>query len=351
MGEGSGRVFVICGTFAPIQSPVPMDFLAFDKQPGALRPTYVLAGDQAAFRRRAAEKIAALAPDADLLRLDGAEASVGRIAEELYTRSFFSKRKVILVRGAESFFPRPNAKGAEKLDALAEIVAAHKGPDVLVLDCGKWDKRFRGSKAIEKAAEFVDCGPLQDRDVPRWFERRAKELGTSFAAGAADELFARIGNDLSRGEAELEKLRTYASGRAIGIEDVRTMVELERSYVIWDLLDAVATGDARTSLRMLRGHFRDGEKLVALVAMLLWNVRRLAQGYRAYRKGGAAEVRSKIRMPWDKVEGFVKLASGWTPSRTRAWLRLLLEADLEAKSGGDEELTGEVLVLRLARAS
>lgn len=344
-------VFVIFGPPTPIQLPFPMDFLTFDKQPGALRPTYVLAGDQAAFRRRAVEKIAALAPDADMLRLDAGEASVGRISEELHTRSFFSKRKVLFVRGAEAFFPRPNAKGAEKLDALAELVAAHKGPDVLVLDCGKWDKRYRGSKAIEKAAEFVDCGPLQDRDVPKWFERRAKDLGTSFAGGAADELFARIGNDLSRGEAELEKLRTYAAGRAIGIEDVRTMVELERSYVIWDLLDAVAVGDARTALKMLRGHFRDGEKLVALVAMLLWNVRRLAQGYRAYRKGGAAEIRARIRMPWDKVDGFVKLASMWTPAKTKLWLRLLLDADLDAKSGGDEELTGEVLLLKLARAS
>ena len=27
-------------------------YIAFDKQPGALRPTYVLAGDQAAFRRQ-----------------------------------------------------------------------------------------------------------------------------------------------------------------------------------------------------------------------------------------------------------------------------------------------------------
>lgn len=328
-----------------------MDFLSFDKSPGALRPSYVLAGDQGAFRRRAAEKLAAQVPEADVLRMDADETPPGRILEELRTRSFFAKRKVILVRGAEAYFPRPNAKGAEKLDALAEIVAAHKGPDVLILDCEKWDKRYRGSKAIEKAAEFVDCGPLQDKDLPKWFERRAKELGSSMAAGAADELFARIGNDLTRGEAELEKLRTYASGRAIAIEDVRAMVELERSYQIWDLLDAVAAGDSRGALKMLRAHFRDGEKLVALVAMLLWNVRRLSQGYRAYRKGGAAEIRSKIRMPWDKVDGFVKLASAWTPSRTRSWLRLLLEADLDAKSGGDEELTGEVLVLKLSRAS
>ncbi|MCE9582121.1 MAG: DNA polymerase III subunit delta [Planctomycetes bacterium] len=328
-----------------------MDFLTFDKQPGALRPSYVLAGDQAAFRRRAAEKIAAMAPDADVLRLDAAEAGVGRVSEELHTRSFFSKRKVVIVRGAEAFFPRPNAKSADKLDALAELVAAHKGPDVLILDSGKWDKRFRGSKAIEKSAELIDCGPLPDRDVPKWFERRAKELGTSLGTGAADEMFARIGNDLSRAEAEMEKLRTYAAGRAIGLEDVRVMVELERSYVIWDLLDAVVAGDTRTALKMLRGHFRDGERLVALVAMLLWNVRRLAQGHRAYRKGGAAEIRAKIRMPWDKVDGFVKLASGWTPAKTRGWLKLLLDADLEAKSGGDAELTGEVLVLKLSRAS
>jgi len=328
-----------------------MDFLAFDRQPGALRPTTIVAGDQGTFRRRALERIAGLAPDADILRLDARETPVGRISDELHTRSFFSKRKILLVSNVEAYFPRPNAKAADNLDALAEIVAGHKGPDALVLDTVKWDKRFRGSKAIEKTAEFVDCGPLPDRDVPRWFERRAKELGGSLAAGAAEELFARIGNDLSRAEAELEKLRTYAGARAIAVEDVRTMVELERSYVIWDLLDAVAVGDVRTALKMLRGHFRDGEKLVALVALLLWNVRRLAQGYRLYRKGGAAEVRSKIRMPWDKVDGFVKLASGWTPSKTRSWLKHLLEADLDAKSGGDEELTGELLVLRLARAS
>jgi DNA polymerase III delta subunit len=61
-------------------------------------------------------------------------------------------------------------------------------------------------------------------------------------------------------------------------------------------------------------------------------------------------VRAKIRMPPDKVEAFVKLAAGWTPAKTKAWLRWLLEADLDSKSGWDDELAGELLVLRLSRA-
>lgn len=328
-----------------------MDFAAFDKQTGALRPTYVLSGDQATFRRRALEKIASLAPDAETFRFDAGETAVGKVEEELRTRSFFTKRKLIVVLGVEAYFPRPNAKSADKLDALAELVASHRGPDVLVLDCVKWDKRFRGSKAIERSAEIVECGALPDREVPRWLDRRAKELGTSLSNGAAEELFARIGNNLTRAESELDKLRTYSGRSAITIENVRALVEIERSYVIWDLLDAVALGDVKRALAMLRGHFRDGERLVTVVAMLLWHVRRLGQGYRAYRKGGASEVRSKIRMPFDKVDGFVKLCSGWAPSKTKAWLKWLLEADLDAKSGGEEELTGELLVLRLARAS
>jgi DNA polymerase-3 subunit delta len=327
-----------------------MDFLTFDAKPGALRPSYIVAGPQGAFRTRAIAKIAGLAAGAETVKLEAAEVPPARLIEELRTRDFFAKRKVVVLRGTEAWFPRPNATTADRLDALAETAAAHRGPDVLVLEAAKWDKRFRGSKTLEKACEFVDCGPLADRDAPRWYERRAKELGTSFAGGAAEELFARIGNDPTRAEAEIEKLRTYASGRPIALEDVRALVEIERSYVVFDLCDAVAAGDAAAALKMLRGHFRDGERLVALVPMLVWNVRRLAQGWRAYRKGGAAEVRARIRMPWDKLDGFVKLAAVWTPARTKAWLRLLLEADLDAKSGADEELTGELLLLRLARA-
>ncbi|NUN49019.1 MAG: DNA polymerase III subunit delta [Candidatus Brocadiae bacterium] len=328
-----------------------MDFPAFDRQPGALRPSYVIAGETELFRRRALERIAGLATDADRISWEARESSPGRLGEELRTRSFFSKRKLLVVRGVSDWFPRPNAKAADKLDLLAEVVKAHKGPDVLVLECAKWDGRYRGAKAIEKAAEMIDCGPLHERDIPKWLERRVRELGATASPGAVEELVARVGSDLSRADRELEKLSTFASGRPIGVADVKEMVEMDRRHVIWDLLDAIASGDARRALGMLRGHFREGERLVGLIPMLLWNVRRLSQGSRAFRKGGAAEVRSKVRMPWDKVEGFVKLASAWTPGKSRAWLRLLLEADLEAKSGGDEEMTGELLVVRLTRAS
>ena len=54
-----------------------------------------------------------------------------------------------------------------------------------------------------------------------------------------------VGSDLRRLHLELDKLRSYASGRAITPADVQLLVSDTSEALIWDLTDAIGQRDGR----------------------------------------------------------------------------------------------------------
>jgi len=109
---------------------------------------------------------------------------------------------------------------------------------------GKFDKRKKAYKAIEKSGVIVESTPLYDNKVPGWIEDFVAEKGYKIHQQATYMIAEYLGNDLSKIANELEKLMlNVAQGQEISLKLVQDNIGISREYNVFELQTALGKKD------------------------------------------------------------------------------------------------------------
>jgi len=109
---------------------------------------------------------------------------------------------------------------------------------------GKFDKRKKTYKAIEKNGVIVESTPLYDNKVPGWIEDFVIAKGFKINQQATFMLSEYLGNDLSKIANELEKLMlNIAQGQEISLKLVQDNIGISREYNVFELQTALSKKD------------------------------------------------------------------------------------------------------------
>lgn len=109
---------------------------------------------------------------------------------------------------------------------------------------GKFDKRKKTYKAIEKKGLVFESAEIYESKVPAWIEEFAKEKNYRIHARAAALLAEYLGNDLSKVAKELEKLMlNVSSSQEISVDDVHNNIGVSKEYNVFELQAAIARKD------------------------------------------------------------------------------------------------------------
>jgi DNA polymerase-3 subunit delta len=109
---------------------------------------------------------------------------------------------------------------------------------------GKFDKRKKVYKAIEKNGVIVESTPLYDNKVPGWIEDFVAEKGYKISQQATFMLAEYLGNDLSKIANELEKLMlNITQGQEISLKLVQDNIGISREYNVFELQTALSKKD------------------------------------------------------------------------------------------------------------
>jgi DNA polymerase III subunit delta len=322
-----------------------MDALAFvelKKLPDC--PVFVLAGEERFLKRLALARIRqAVLGDATedftSSTYEGASLQLSTVRDELETLPFLAARRLIVVQDADPFITRSR-------EGLEKYLQQPSRTGVLVLDVKSWKSNTRLAKAIPDQAT-VECEARKPHLLPAWCVKWAKsEYGKQLEAPAAALLVELVGAEMGVLDQELAKLATYVGDRPqITQQDVDTMVAHSRVETAWQMLDAVADGNAAKALGTLTHLLEQGDEPIAVLGAMSWQLRKLAQVARL----------TQERMPL----GQAMAAAGLPPFKQRQveqslrhlgprafelydWL---LEADLGLKSSGG--LPGHAVLERL----
>jgi len=99
---------------------------------------------------------------------------------------------------------------------------------------------------------------------------RAKSRRMQFEGDAMDLFVLLTGGDTRQIENELEKIDLYVGReRAVGIDDVRTLVPLSRAGVIFELGNALAACDLDRALTLVKRLLDQGEKAVGILLVAI----------------------------------------------------------------------------------
>ena len=356
---------------------------------GALRPGYVLAGDEVFLldRCRAAVLKAFVPPelkDFCLSDMDLAGTSIFEVLDRAQTPSLMAPFQVIFVRNVRQLYTR----GAKK-DEFAALSRYFRSPnpqallifvadflriptDIRRMEMDDKNRFERLKETLGEHCPMVELARVNEDDAMRWIVATAQEAGTRVEPDAARELVDALGADMMLISSELEKLLLYTLGRTgspadassslglrgrITLGDVETMVLGAKQRSLYELTDAISARDRARALALLHGLLNSSDAgedaaighlyMLArtfrqMLVILEKNVRDSRAIWQALWQG--------FRMPPFAADDLIRQARRYKSRRdlTRA-LRLIARADLELRSSPpDKRLVLERLVYELA---
>src|SRR5690606_9182533 len=144
-----------------------------------------------------------------------------------------AERSVVIVKEAQHL-----ARTIDQLEAYANqpqpttvLVFNYKGKTL--------DKRKKLYKEIQKSGVLFESKKLYENQVPDWIENTAKSLGFSIDTKAKFLLAEYLGNDLSRIENELEKLKIIINDGKITLEIIEKNIGISKDYNNFELRNAI----------------------------------------------------------------------------------------------------------------
>jgi DNA polymerase III delta subunit len=222
-------------------------------------------------------KRALISPDAQGFNLERFDLAVVRWPDIIDTARtapfFFSPWRIVVVRAVEENREGKEARegkgGSRKLSSLDEKILReyfHSPASrtvLVVVISGRVKKTHPLVKFFDSlprgAVVLKEVRPLKKGDLHAWMMQRLAPLGKSATPEALSRLEEVAGSDLRRIDRELEKIAAFAADRkTVDIEDVLQVCDWTKSFIEWDLAEALKRTDQRQSLLILNRAFQEG---------------------------------------------------------------------------------------------
>jgi DNA polymerase-3 subunit delta len=120
-------------------------------------------------------------------------------------------------------------------------------PSTILVFCykyGKFDKRKKAYKAIEKNGVIFESAPLYDSKVPGWIGDFLAERNHKISQQATFMIAEYLGNDLPKIANELEKLMlNVRPGEEISLKQIQDNIGISKEYNVFELQTALSKKD------------------------------------------------------------------------------------------------------------
>ena len=243
--------------------------------------------------------------------------------QSLLTMPMFGGDKVVWLRNV-NFLGDDVTGRAQRTEAGVEALRGilEKGlPDGIrfILSADKVDKRRAFWKFLEKNASVrifdkidISRDGWQD-EVGRLVDGRAKELGLGFEHDALELFIMLAGEQTKQIANELEKIDLYlgTERRTVTVEDVRALVPLSRTAVIFETGQAIQVGNVARAIQLVDEQLAAEESAVGIMRASIINVVR-----NLYM---AKLILEKFKAPTGNYGAFAA-ALNKLPAADRAWL-------------------------------
>ncbi|TWU42069.1 DNA polymerase III subunit delta [Novipirellula artificiosorum] len=310
--------------------------------------------------------LAALSADGDVTSFDGDVVRWADLRDDLATASLFDfdGKRSIIVRDADKFVSNHRPE-------LEKYVSKPGTSNRFLLDLSSLASNTRLYKAIAGDHLVVACTSTSDKKLGITATTRrkflcgyvAKRHQAVLAADAADALVEMIGDEIGMLETEIAKLALYRGpGEVIDEPLVRDVVAGWQGKTVWQITDAIASGDAAEAMRQLDKLMSGGQRPIALLPQIAWSLRRLGMATAVVehreREGRSVQLEDAlaaagINRP-SEIQQAKKQLRGLGRARGKQLLPWLLDADLRLKgthsAEGRDRFLLEQLVMRMAKS-
>lgn len=261
---------------------------------GRLKPVYTLHGDEALLAQEAGDAIRAAAralghTERQVHTVAGAHFDWSGLLGAASEMSLFGDRQFIEVRIPSG---KPGKDGSAALQRYCEQ-AVDNDALVTLVTLPRLDKAQQGSAwfmALDAAGLALRCDPIERQALPRWIGQRLAAQGQQVEPGEAGERalasFAdRVEGNLLAAHQEVIKLGLLHPPGVLTQADIDAAVVDVARFDVFQLSEALLTGNVLRTLRLLDGLEAEGEASVRVHWSLASEVQALHQARLAMDNG------------------------------------------------------------------
>jgi DNA polymerase-3 subunit delta len=155
--------------------------------------------------------------------------------------------QVVLVKEAQEMKWGSESDDKKSINPLLSYLE-NPLPSTILVFCykyGKFDKRKKTYKAIEKSGLIFESSPLYDSKIPAWVDGYLTDRGYRANQQASLMIAEYLGNDLSKIANELDKLMlNVAAGQEITLKHIQDNIGISKEYNVFELQSALGKKDA-----------------------------------------------------------------------------------------------------------
>jgi len=155
--------------------------------------------------------------------------------------------QVVLVKEAQDMKWGKDDDNKKSIDPVLSYLE-NPLPSTILVFCykyGKFDKRKKTYKAIEKNGLIFESATLYDNKVPAWVEGYVSDKGYKMNQQGSAMIAEYLGNDLAKIANELEKLMlNVRAGQEITLKHIQDNIGISKEYNVFELQTALTKKDA-----------------------------------------------------------------------------------------------------------
>ena len=206
---------------------------------GDIKPVYYLMGEESFFIDAITEAmmnilVSEIGREFDLNVVYGKDVDMKQVIGLAKQYPMLAKYKVVLVK---------EAQWITDIDNLSYYLENPMPSTVLIINHknGTLDKRKKVVLEIEKKGILFESKKLYENELPSWIVNQAKKMGLGLDVRTSELLAEYLGNDLSRIEGELEKLKISipSNETRITADLVEKNIGISKEYNDFELQSAI----------------------------------------------------------------------------------------------------------------
>ncbi len=189
------------------------------------------------------------------------EMSVAQIIDAASAFPFGGGKKLLIVKNFEKIGEKKSL--AEYINNPAEFTV------MIITQIGKKvDYRREPFNSLTKRGFLFEAHEQRGADLNFWVMKKAKEIGLSISQDNSQALVDIIGEHKSLLEMNLEKLYDYSGENEVTTENIEQLTAVTKEYSIFNLQDAIGSGNKPEALKILYNLLDNGQELVYIISML-----------------------------------------------------------------------------------
>jgi DNA polymerase-3 subunit delta len=255
--------------------------------------------------------------------------------------------QVVLVKEAQDMKWGKDDDGKKSIDPLLSYLENPLTSTILVFcyKYGKFDKRKKTYKAIEKNGLVFESAPLYDSKIPAWIEGYISDKGYKINQQASAMLSEYLGNDLSKIANELEKLMLNVSaGQEITLKHIHDNIGISKEYNVFELQTALSKKDA-FKVNQIINYFEANPKANPIVLVLgnLNNYFSKVLAYHYIKDKSQQNLARELGVNPYFVKDYEQAGRSYSYQKTMQIISYLREYDLKSKGVESNAPHGELM--------